>query len=152
MAESNIPIPDPSEKTVRDIEAAIRQVREIIHAEMGGIQAVIAERLNSIEKRLEQGFIEEKASVLVALAGVTEAGRAQVVKFEVLERRVAALELATSQSSGKTLGFQGFGSGVSQAILTLAAIIAMIGFIIAWNNSERITHLSEPSSLNNLTH
>src|ERR1017187_198479 len=124
-AKENIPIPNPSDLTIVAIREAITHVREVIHVEMGGIQAVIAERLNSIEKRLDSGMIEVRASAAVALAGVVEAGKDQVIKFETLERRVAALELTLSQTGGKDLGATRFGASVSQLFAAAAAVAAV---------------------------
>jgi hypothetical protein len=123
-SRSNIPNPDPSEKTNIELRSAIGNVREILHLELGGIQAVINERLNAIEQRLNAGFVEGKQSVVTALAGVTEAGNAQVVKFDVLERRVAALELAVSATGGKAMGGGDMTKGLLQAAATAAAVIA----------------------------
>jgi hypothetical protein len=133
-ARSNIPIPDPSDKTVEAIRVAVNATRELIHAEQGGIQAVINERLNSIDKRLDTGMIEVRASAAVALAGVVEAGKDQVIKFETLERRVAALELTLSQTGGKDIGSTRFGSAISQALAGLAAVAAMLAAAFAWHN------------------
>jgi hypothetical protein len=130
----NIPIPDPSDKTIAAIREAVHTVREIIHAEMGGVQAVIAERLNSIEKRLDSGMVEVRASAAVALAGVVEAGKDQVIKFETLERRVAALELTLSQTGGKDLGASRFSSGISQLFAIAAAIAAVAAIFLGWSN------------------
>jgi hypothetical protein len=135
MAEhDNIPIPDPSDKTILAIREAVHNIREIIHAEMGGVQAVIAERLNSIEKRLDSGMVEVRASAAVALAGVVEAGKDQVIKFETLERRVAALELTLSQTGGKDLGATRFSSTISQIFAAAAAVATVAALFIAWSN------------------
>lgn len=146
--EKNIPIPDPSDKTITGIRDAIASLREIIHAEVGGIQAVIAERLNSIEKRLDSGMVEVRASAAVALAGVVEAGKDQVIKFETLERRVAALELTLSQTGGKDLGASRFGTSISQVLAAGAALAAILALFFAWNNfNNKPIHTSESSSL-----
>src|ERR1019366_6325153 len=131
---TNIPIPDPSDKTIIGIRDAIHNLREVIHAEMGGVQAVIAERLNSIEKRLDSGMVEVRASAAVALAGVVEAGKDQVIKFETLERRVAALELTLSQTGGKDLGATRFGASVSQLFAAAAAVAAVVALFFTWHN------------------
>jgi hypothetical protein len=135
MAEhDNIPIPDPSDKTIAAIRDAVANIREIIHAEMGGVQAVIAERLNSIEKRLDSGMVEVRASAAVALAGVVEAGKDQVIKFETLERRVAALELTLSQTGGKDLGATRFQQTIYQLFAAGAAAATVGALFLAWSN------------------
>lgn len=131
--ESNVPIPDPSVKTVDDIREAVSHVRELIDIRLGGIQEVIAERLNSIEKRLDAGMIEIRASAAVALAGVVEAGKDQIIKFETLERRVAALELALSQSGGKEVGAGRFTENIVQTLISAAAIATVLGLYVAWH-------------------
>lgn len=131
--ESNVPIPDPSVKTVEDIREAVSHVRELIDVRLGGIQEVIAERLNSIEKRLDAGMIEIRASAAVALAGVVEAGKDQIIKFETLERRVAALELALSQSGGKEVGAGRFTENIVQTLISAAAIATVLGLYVAWH-------------------
>src|ERR1017187_6951075 len=133
-AKENIPIPNPSDLTIVAIRDAVAHVREVIHVEMGGVQAVIAERLNSIEKRLDSGMIEVRASAAVALAGVVEAGKDQIIKFETLERRVAALELTLSQSGGKDLGATRFSSSISQVFAAGAAIAAILALFFTWSN------------------
>jgi hypothetical protein len=131
---TNIPIPDPSDKTIAAIREAVTHIREVIHAEMGGVQSVIAERLNSIEKRLDSGMVEVRASAAVALAGVVEAGKDQVIKFETLERRVAALELTLSQTGGKDLGATRFGASISQLFAAAAAVAAVLALVFSWFN------------------
>src|ERR1035437_1949445 len=131
---TKIPIPDPSDKTIIGIRDAIHNLREIIHVELGGVQAVIAERLNSIEKRLDSGMVEVRASAAVALAGVVEAGKDQVIKFETLERRVAALELTLSQTGGKDLGATRFGASISQLFAAAAAVAAVLALVFSWFN------------------
>jgi hypothetical protein len=131
---TNIPIPDPSDKTIVGIRDAIHNLREIIHVEVGGVQAVIAERLNSIEKRLDSGMVEVRASAAVALAGVVEAGKDQVIKFETLERRVAALELTLSQTGGKDLGATRFQQTIYQLFAAGAAAATVGALFLAWSN------------------
>jgi hypothetical protein len=131
---TNIPIPDPSDKTIIGIRDAIHNLREIIHVEVGGVQAVIAERLNSIEKRLDSGMVEVRASAAVALAGVVEAGKDQVIKFETLERRVAALELTLSQTGGKDLGATRFQQTIYQLFAAGAAAATVGALFLAWSN------------------
>jgi|ERR1035437_263039 hypothetical protein len=131
---TNIPIPDPSDKTIIGIRDAIHNLREIIHVELGGVQAVIAERLNSIEKRLDSGMVEVRASAAVALAGVVEAGKDQVIKFETLERRVAALELTLSQTGGKDLGATRFQQTIYQLFAAGAAAATVGALFLAWSN------------------
>ena len=131
MDETN---PPPSDKTIAAIHLAVDHIRELIHAEMGGIQAVIGERLNSIEKSLNSGMVEVRASAAVALAGVVEASKDQVIKFETLERRVAALELTLSQTGGKDLGASKVGLTLSQIFAAAAAVAAVCTFFFAWFN------------------
>ena len=126
--------PPPSDKTIAAIHQAIDHIRELIHAEMGGIQAVIGERLNSIEKSLNSGMVEVRASAAVALAGVVEASKDQVIKFETLERRVAALELTLSQTGGKDLGATKVGVTLSQIFAAAAAITAIFSLFFTWFN------------------
>jgi hypothetical protein len=130
----NIPNPDPSAITRIEIKDAISNVRSLIDERLGGIQAVIAERLNSIEKRLDSGMIEVRASAAVALAGVVESSKDQVIKFETLERRVAALELALSQTGGKDIGATKFSGSISQLLAAAAAAAAILMFFLAWSN------------------
>src|ERR1035437_9489715 len=131
---TNIPIPDPSDKTIIGIRDAIHNLREIIHVEVGGVQAVLKERLNSLENRLNSGMVEVRASAAVALAGVVEAGKDQVIKFETLERRVAALELTLSQTGGKDWGATRFGASISQLFAAAAAVAAVLALVFSWFN------------------
>lgn len=127
----NIPIPDPSDKTVRDIKEAMAQVSALLHAEMGGVQAVISEQFKSIDKRLSDRDVRDnlasasaKESVATALAAVVETSRGGNIRFDLLERRVAALELAISGQSGKLQGQTGLSSGALQVLGVIAAILS----------------------------
>lgn len=138
-SEENIPNPDPSELTVRDIRSAIENLSALVDAKLGGIQAVISEQFKSIERRLldrdlrlDQGTVAAKESVATALAAVIETGKGGNIRFDLLERRVAALELALSQSLGKSAGVSTTGDVASKVVASIAAIVAIIALFLTW--------------------
>jgi hypothetical protein len=138
----NIPNPDPSTLTVRDIKESIAALSSLVDAKLGGIQAVIAEQFKSIERRLSDRDAAAnlvgaaaKESVATALAAVVETGKGGNIRFDLLERRVAALELALSQSLGKSSGTSYAGDIVAKVIGALAAIIATIALFLTWKQS-----------------
>jgi glutamate/tyrosine decarboxylase-like PLP-dependent enzyme len=127
----NIPVPDPSDKTVGAMRDAIAQLSTLVDAKMGGIQAVIAEQFRSIDKRLSERDTrfelvskDQKDAIATALTAVIEAGRQQNIKFDVLERRVAALELALTGMTSKSTGASSFASTMLTIGSTAAAILA----------------------------
>jgi lysozyme family protein len=127
----NIPIPDPSDITVHVIKDAVAQLSNLVDAKMGGLQAVIAEQFKSIDKRLSDrdatlvtATAAQKETVATALAAVIESGKSGATRFDLLERRVAALELAISGSMGKSMGTSTMSSGMMQFLATLAALVA----------------------------
>jgi hypothetical protein len=129
----NIPIPDPSDKTIVAVREAIASMSTLVDAKMGGIQAVISEQFKSIDRRLADrdaslslASSAAKESVATALAAVVETSRGGNIRFDLLERRVAALELAISGASGKSLGSTAFSSGLLQAAATAAAVLAAV--------------------------
>jgi UDP-N-acetylmuramate-alanine ligase len=143
VVEENIPVPDPSNKTVEALlvdkiamREAIAQLSTLVDSKLGGVQAVIAEQFKSIDKRLADRELTlvsatatQKENVATALAAVIESGKSGSVRFDLLERRVAALELAISGSLGKTTGSSAMTSGFLQAIVTAAAVIsAMVAY------------------------
>lgn len=139
----NIPNPDPSTLTVRDIRAAIEALSTLVDAKLGGIQSVIAEQFKSIDRRLADRDAAAslvgaaaKESVATALAAVVETGKGGNIRFDLLERRVAALELALSQSLGKSSGVSSTGDWAAKAIAAIAAIVATIAlFFTFWKES-----------------
>lgn len=138
-AEQNIPNPDPSALTVRDIRQAVENLSALVDAKMGGIQAVIAEQFKSIEKRLserdvrlDQGTVSAKESVATALAAVIETGKGGKIRFDLLERRVAALELALSQSLGRSAGVSTTGEVATKVIAAIAAVAAILALFFTW--------------------
>ena len=127
----NIPIPDPSDKTMETLKETVYQAGLLITAQLQGVKDVIEERFKSIDKRLADrdatlitATAAQKETVATALAAVIEAGKSGATRFDLLERRVAALELAISGSLGKTSGTTGLASGVGQALAVAAAMAA----------------------------
>jgi hypothetical protein len=127
----NIPIPDPSDKTITVLREAIAQQSQLVDSKMGGIQQVIAEQFKSIDRRLADRDASlalasgaAKETVATALAAVVETGRGGNIRFDLLERRVAALELAISGASGKSSGMSTLTAGIVQTIATAGTIIA----------------------------
>ena len=143
MNDLNIPNPDPSTLTVRDIKEAVSQLSSLVDAKVGGIQAVIAEQFKSIERRLSDRDAADKLvsaaakeSVVTALAAVVETGKGGNIRFDLLERRVAALELALSQSLGKSSGATGTGEIVFKMIAAIAAIASIVALFFVWRDSH----------------
>lgn len=141
MVDENIPIPDPSDKTVIALRDAIAQLSLLVDAKMGGIQAVIAEQFKGIDKRLserdtrfEVAGKDAKEAVSTALSAVIEASKSGTIRFEVLERRVSALELAITTATGKATGSSELASGIATAIGTV------IAFTMAFFAYYTLTH------------
>ena len=129
----NIPIPDPSDKTMETLKETVYQAGLLITAQLQGVKDVIEERFKSIDKRLADrdatlitATAAQKETVATALAAVIEAGKSGATRFDLLERRVAALELAISGSLGKTSGTFGLATGFAQAMATAAAVLMAI--------------------------
>lgn len=137
----NIPIPDPTDKTLVAVREAIQQLSLLVDSKMGGIQAVIAEQFRSIEKRISDRDVNlltataaQKETVATALAAVIEASKSGSIRFDLLERRVAALELAISNTVGKSTGTSVLSTGLLQAVATAAAVLMALFAYFALNH------------------
>jgi hypothetical protein len=133
MSELNIPVPDPSDKTMNALREAVAQAELLVTAQLQGVKDVIEERFKSIDRRLADrdatlvtATAAQKENVATALAAVIEAGKSGTTRFDLLERRVAALELAISGSLGRSSGTGLLASGLAQALATAAAVLAAI--------------------------
>jgi UDP-N-acetylmuramate-alanine ligase len=133
MSELNIPVPDPSDKTMAALREAVLQAEHLVNSRLQGAKDVIEERFKSIDRRLSDrdatlvtATAAQKENVATALAAVIEEGKSRTTRFDLLERRVAALELAISGSLGKVSGTGLLASGFAQAVATAAAVLAAI--------------------------
>jgi hypothetical protein len=152
--EDNIPRPDPSDRTIEAIRNAILGLRELLGMQMCGIESSIGQHFKNIEKQLADSATRialdnatSREAVAVALAGVLEAANERTIKFEALERRVAALELAISQAGGRSLGTSLFGSTVVQASVVISVVVGIIALILTWQNSSRLATADIPGSM-----
>jgi uncharacterized ferredoxin-like protein len=118
------------------------QLSHLVDAKMGGVQGVIAEQFKSIEKRLGERDIkfdlvskDQKDAIATALTAVTEAGKQHDIKFDVLERRVSALELAIAAAGSKASGVSAFATTVTTAMGT--GIALLMAFFAYWTMTHK---------------
>jgi hypothetical protein len=122
-------VPDPSARTISAVQDAVHTLSRLMELKVGGVEAVILQKFIAIDERLkerEHRYTAEVDEIRRSIAlGISERNS----KFDGLERRVAALELANSALSGRRGEMTSIVNTFFQALVTIAAVI---GALIAY--------------------
>jgi hypothetical protein len=97
----SVPVPDPTSLTTQQLENAVKDLKELLRAEVNTLREVHIEKFNSVEKqflerdvRTEQSAKDSKVAIDAALQAQKEA---VVKQQEASDRAIAKSEAATTK-------------------------------------------------------